>query len=126
MSYTNAINLGPAHQEWLKALDFYKTELDILEGRLAEVAGKNTALEPSESAEHFQNQFIVQRNNIDELKHAINQHAHLVFEDTKQHVGRVEEGRLVDHKKIEEEMMLFEKIINELRHEFNRYAAKWI
>ncbi|CAN5900864.1 hypothetical protein BH11BAC4_BH11BAC4_17680 [soil metagenome] len=126
MSYTNAIKLGPAHAGWLRSLDFYETELDILEGRLAEVTIKNTALDAREPAEHFQNQFIVQRNNIDKLKHAIHEHAHLVYEDIKEHVGRVQEKRVEEHAKIEGEVMQFEKVINELRHEFNTYVAKWI
>ena len=126
MSYTNAINLGHAHQEWLKALDFYETELEILTGRLTEITAKNTIADAMEPAEHFQNQFIVQKNNIDELKHSINQHAHLVFEDAKKHVGRVEDTRVGEHKEIEGQVLQFEKVINELRQEFNKYATKWM
>lgn len=124
MSYTNATHLENAHQEWIKALDFYKEDLDILEKRLAEVSLKNTSMVARADAEHFQNQFIVQRNNIDELKHAINEHTHLVFEDMKQHAGRVEETRIDQHKKLEEDVKEFEETVNDLRHEFNKYLAK--
>ncbi len=41
MSYTTVAHCGTDHQEWLKAIDFYDNELDILEERLAEVAKKN-------------------------------------------------------------------------------------
>ena len=126
MSYTNAVNLGSSHQEWLKSLDFYKDEIGFLEKRLTEVTTKNTHLDAKAGAEHFQNQFIIQRNNIDELKHVINGHTHEVFEDVSKHVGRVEEGKMADHEKIGQDVNQLEKVINELRQEFNKYVAKWI
>jgi len=126
MSYTNAIHLGADHKTWLSSLDFYEKELDILETRLAEVAAKNTDFEARAGVEHFQNQFIVQRNNIDELKHSINAHAHLAFEDAKSHAGHIESTRLDEHGKLDSEVKLFEKIMNDLRHEYNGYLSKWM
>lgn len=126
MTYTNASNLGVEHGIWLGSLDFYEKELDILETRLAEVAGKNTDAEAKAGVEHFQNQFIVQRNNIDELKHKVNEHAHLVFEDAKHHAGHVETSRVNEHKKIDDTVKTFEKIINDLRQEFNNFLSKWM
>ena len=126
MSYTNAAHLGAEHKTWLNSLEFYEKELDILESRLAEVAGKNTDAEARAGVEHFQNQFIVQRNNIDELKHAVNEHAHLAFEDAKHHAGHVETTRIDEHHKIDDQVKTFEKVINDLRHEYNLYLSKWM
>ena len=64
MSYTNASNLGVQHNEWLRKLEFYKEDLDILEKRLLEVSDKNTSTEARAGIEHFQNQFMIQRKNI--------------------------------------------------------------
>lgn len=125
MSYTNAIHLGSAHKEWLSSLDFYKTEIEILEKRLSEVLNKNTGHDATAKGEHFQNQFIVQKNNIDELKHSINDHAHSVFLDVQKHVGRVHETRVDDHARLEDEVASFEKIVNALRHDFNHYLSLW-
>ncbi|QEC66777.1 hypothetical protein FRZ67_05465 [Panacibacter ginsenosidivorans] len=126
MTYTNASNLSVEHGVWLGSLDFYEKELDILENRLAEVAEKNTDAEAKAGIEHFQNQFIVQRNNIGELKHTVNEHAHLVFEDAKHHAGHVEQARVDDHKKIDDAVKTFEKVIKDLRHEFNTFLSKWM
>jgi exonuclease VII large subunit len=125
MIYTNTTKLGNKPQEWFKALDFYKNELEILKERLAEVNNKNTGIESRVAAEHFQNQFDIQENNISELKHAINRHAHMAFEDAKQHMGRVEETRIVENKRIERDIMEFENVMKDLRLEFNKYLAKW-
>ncbi len=126
MSYTNTAQLGTEHTEWLGKLDFYEAELGILEERLAEVAGKNTSLDARAGTEHFQNQFIVQRNNIAELKHAVKEEARHTLADVKQHVGLVESTRVGEHKKIEEDIKIFEKVINEIRQEFNAYLSKWM
>ena len=126
MSYTNAMDIGVQHSEWLKILDFYEKELNILEKRLEEVAAKNTSFDARAGVEHFQNQFIIQRNNIDELKHIVNAHSHNAFEDVKQHAGKVETTLVDEHHKIEDDVKQFEKVVNDLRHEFNLFLTKWM
>jgi ribonuclease HI len=126
MAYTNATNLVSSQIEWLSTLEFYEKDLEILKKRLTEIINKNTHTEARSGAEHFQNQFIVQKNNIDELKHIIGEHAHLIYEDAKQHAGHVENKLAGKHKEIDAEIKDVEKILIELRQEFNRYASKWI
>jgi len=126
MSYTNATNLSTEHKEWLDKLDFYEKELSILKDRLTEIAGKNSSLEARTGIEHFQNQFIVQQNNIDELRHTVKENAHLAFEEVKQHAGHVASGMVDEYKIIDDAIKSFEKVVNELRHEFNLYLTKWM
>ena len=126
MSYTSVPHLSTEHQDWLKAIDFYDNELDILEKRLTEVATKNTGIDAMKGVEHFQNQFIIQRNTIDELRHNINEHVHKTMVDAKDHGGRVETQQILEHGKVKEEFDVFEKVINELRDEFKLYLTKWM
>ncbi|RXK62126.1 hypothetical protein ESA94_03685 [Lacibacter luteus] len=126
MSYTTVAHCGTDHQEWLKAIDFYDNELDILEERLAEVAKKNTGEEVMKGVEHFQNQFIIQRNTIDELRHYIHEHEGKVLRDVQIHAGHIETQQVVGHNALKEEFSGFEKVINELRDEFKRYLSKWM
>jgi hypothetical protein len=51
--------------EWTSKLNFYKDDIKIMTGRLEEVASKNSSKEVLAQVEHFQNQLIIQRNNID-------------------------------------------------------------
>ncbi|MEJ0101573.1 MAG: hypothetical protein WDO19_02985 [Bacteroidota bacterium] len=44
MTYTAFSHCGNDHTEWLKTIDFYKNEFDILEQRLQEVVKKNNAM----------------------------------------------------------------------------------
>jgi phosphoglycerate-specific signal transduction histidine kinase len=126
MSYTTVAHCGTDHQEWLKAIDFYDNELDILEERLTEVVKKNNSEDALKGVEHFQNQFIIQRNTIDELRHNINEHAHKVATDVQSHAGRIETQQVKDHDTVKEEFESFEKVINELRDEFKLYLSKWM
>lgn len=114
------------NQDWLKRLDFYKEEIQILRERLEELTRKNTDAQFLKSVEHFQNQFLIQRNHIDELSHDI----------------RLNEGKLVheilhnpvavDHRKVENHdtesdfMDYFEKNFARIRAEFNQMASKWM
>ncbi|MCB0695855.1 MAG: hypothetical protein KDC07_00740 [Chitinophagaceae bacterium] len=114
------------HSDWLRNLDFYKGELQILKERLTEVAGKNTGDEAAKGAEHFENQFKIQTTNIDTLRHDISQHLDTTAAQAEKSAGHVEQGVLDDHDALRERYIAEEKTINDLRHEFYRYAAKWM
>jgi hypothetical protein len=126
MNYTDTSNLTASHSVWLKLLSFYKEDIDILKNRLLEVAGKNTSAEAMAGVEHFQNQFIVQRNNIDEMNHSINEYAHQLAGEIQQHAGKVSLTIIEKNTKLNDEVKQLEKIINELRQEFNLYLSKWM
>lgn len=125
MKYTTVAHCGNDHQEWLKSVEFYDQDLDTLEKRLLELVGKNNTREVMTGVEHFQNQFIVQRNNIDELRHSINEHAGKVATDLQTHAGRMEEHLVGEHDGLGEQVRSFEKVMNELRHEYNLFLARW-
>ena len=60
------------NKKWMNDLLFFQDELKVMSRRLSEIAAKNTSKEVLAQLEHFQNQAIVQQNNIDELKHHLN------------------------------------------------------
>lgn len=126
MTYTSITQAGNDHSFWRKGLEFYSDEIEIMESRLAEVASKNNSFEARQGVEHFQNQFIVQRNNMDELNHEINLYVQKLGEDAQKHQGRMEVGMLAEHDKLQEKYEVFEKVMNGLRHEFNDYLGKWM
>lgn len=126
MNYTSVAHCGHEHQEWIKAMDFYKDDLQLLQKRLMEIAGKNNGHDTMAEVEHFQNQFIVQRNNIDELRHSIKEHENVVAADARVHAGKMESSHSGRHAELKDQVVSFEKIFNELRHEFNIFLSKWM
>ncbi len=125
MSYTKIAHTDSLQSE-LRAMNFYKDELGILEKRLEEVAAKNTQFEARQGVEHFQNQFILQRNNIDELKHRINVYIQEIAGDAKAHQGRIEKHKQAEETELTESSAILEKEIINLRKEFNVFLSKWM
>ena len=126
MTYTSALHLGNTHQEIVKLLDFYQKEIDFLEKMLAEVVNKNTAQEALAQAEHFQNQFLIQKRNIDEYRNRIVHNAQLSSIDSQEHAGKVDERLVLDAESMVKEVQTFEQIMNELRTEFKQFLVKWM
>ncbi len=126
MPYTAVAHIGHEHQDWLRALNFYKDELSILDNRLKEVAIKNTTLEATQGVEHFQNQFLIQRNNIDELSHRIREHSAKISREAEATAGHVEKVLVTEHQTLREDYLGLEQVLQELRHDFNRFLSKWL
>lgn len=59
-------------QDWTKTLQFYKTLIPYFKKRLVEIAAKNTGEEIRKKMEHFENEFIVLNEDLDELQHNVN------------------------------------------------------
>ncbi|MFT3843993.1 MAG: hypothetical protein QM725_02985 [Lacibacter sp.] len=126
MSYVTVEHCGNDHHEWLASIEFYEKDLHILENRLSEIVSKNSSHDALEGAEHFQNQFIIQKNTLQELRHDINEHEHYAKLDAERHAGHMNDAHAAKHDQIKEDFSSFEKIIKELRHEFNNYLSKWM
>lgn len=126
MSYTSVNHAGTDHTIWLNGSGFYKDEIKVMESRLAEVAMKNTSFEVRQGVEHFQNQFIVQRKNIDELKHEVNLYVAKLANDSKQHAGHIDTVLLPEKVRLHESYESLERIMKGLRAEFNVWLSKWM
>ncbi len=127
MTKEKVIDMGAQHSTWLKALDFYKEELGIIKNRLTEVAGKNNSKEVATQVEHFENQVKIQNQNIDDLHHNINETLAKTAAQAKENTaGYVDASLIQEDQKHGELFLSTEKIINELRHEFNRFASEWM
>ena len=114
------------HTEWISKLKFYVDEITVMKGRLGEIASKNNQSDVLAQVEHFQNQFIIQKNNIDEIKHAITiDEDHLIQEINKNPVA-VDHRKMPYHAEEKDAVESFEKNFNELREEFKHFAAKWM
>lgn len=126
MKKINVKHVQNLHDEALRGLQFYKEEMNILQHRLEEITKDNTNIEVMRNIEHFQNQLIIQRNNMDELRHTINEHLGLITHQLEKTSYFVSENADEAQTKLYEQYLSLEQRINELRHEFNRFAAKWM
>jgi hypothetical protein len=115
------------HNDWLRGLDFYSHELSILKDRLTEIGGKNTGAEVLKMVEHFENQFKVQIDNIDRLRHDINLNIQgIATQAETAKAGYIDNILLTRHNTLRVRYEEEEKAIRELRADFMRFSAEWM
>lgn len=114
------------NENWLENLSFYEQELGILQKRLAEIVDKNTDEKILAESEHFQNQFIVQKDNIDEIKHAVKQNENFLEDNIEENPVAVDHRKVEYHTKEKDLVETFEKNYAELKSEFEEFVAKWL
>ncbi len=126
MKEINIKHVSNLHSDALRGLEFYEQELAILQKRLEEIAGDNTGHEVSVSIEHLQNQFLIQNNNIDELKHKIKENLKANESQVMSSAGFVDQDSMSLNADLYDQYLTQEKIVNDIRQEFNRFASKWM
>jgi hypothetical protein len=112
---------------WARSLDFFKQENAYLKDRLTEVVDKTSDRYFLAQAEHFQNQFIIKDEFIDELKHDVNEQCRMIRDFAKKIVinGSAETLTAVQEK-LRDQMRYLEKDFASLRNEFNTYLTAQI
>ncbi len=126
MTYTTSLKLGNEHQEIMNILEFYGSDIKFLEKLLKEVLEKNSNHDFKTQAEHFQNQFIIQLKNIDEIRSKILINKHESASEAKVHAGKVDERLVTDIHQIKLDANQIEKSIEEIRSAFKKFVAKWL
>lgn len=114
------------NEEWMNNATFYRDEIKILEGRLSEVASKNTSKEVLKQVEHFQNQFTIQKDRLDELKHEINLSNDKLKKEINKNPTAVEHRSVEDHLVARQNMNSYEKIFSTFKIELNTFLSKWM
>jgi hypothetical protein len=122
---STSITSGEHHYaEWKKDLGFYQDELKVFTNRLTEVAAKNTGRETMQMVEHFQNQFIIQSENIDILLHDLKLHVSAVAQDVQEHAGHVSRDRLAMDGVLKDRVDAETHVFGELKTEFMQFLSK--
>lgn len=112
------------HQLWLSEVKFYIDELKIYQKRLEKILSKNKSEDFRKKIEHFQNKFIIQKGQLDDLSHHINMHEEWLAKFAKENPVAIDEQLFADHAVIHENMDTFKKIYNELKAEFNKFLIE--
>jgi hypothetical protein len=119
-------DLHHEHMMWLNTLQFRKEEISILERRMEDIVRRNNQQEVMAELEHFQNQYIRQREVIDELRHDVKQHENELEKEAKDHPVAIDHRHFADHTELRDRMEMFEKLYMELKDDFYRWVSKWM
>lgn len=120
-------SLHMEYQLWTRELIFYKEEIRIFEDHLATLLCRNNKNGVPQRVEHFQNQFILQKEVIDFLKHDLivseRQLAKMALELSGEGIDNI---KMDNHGKLRERMSTFRKIYREIKNEFRRFEMQWM
>ena len=127
MNKISITHISNAHNRWLRSLEFYKQEINILKNMLTEIAKKNTGESVMKEVEHYENQFKLQTENIDRLSHDIRANISKIEKQAEASTaGYIDSSLLSQHNALEEKFETEETIINELRGAFHHFASEWM
>lgn len=110
--------------DWLRELEFYKQELPILESRLGEVVAKNTDKDLLAQAEHFQNRFILLKEQHDQLARDNRvrlQEIEVLAGNLPEHI---DEKFVAANDEMHKRMRDYSSSMHDTRFEFNRFLSR--
>jgi archaellum component FlaC len=107
---------------WERLLDFFKQENAFLKNRLSEVLDSKEDRNFLSAAEHFQNEFLLKDDYINELKKDIREEQRQI-KLSMQNGAELNAKSLKKHEKLRNEMKYFEKNFSDLKNEFNQSLA---
>ena len=113
------------HNIWENELNFYKKELGIFETRLVEMLKRKPSRELLRELEQYQNQFIRQKQVVDNVNHKI----HLYDDELKGIPAEImltlDSSEISKHRELEGDIKITRKLYFELRDRFSSYLAKF-
>jgi hypothetical protein len=121
--HTHISHLSLEHNTWLRGVEFYMDELKVQTHRLEEVSSRYTSPEVKSQVEHYENQFKIQKLNLQELRHDVNEHVKHISDDTVKYAQHLSNTTLAEHDAMRDRFVTLEKIINEIRHDFYRFLS---
>lgn len=112
------------YMTWKRMLEFFKQENAFLKTRLSEVVDRNTDREFLALAEHFQNQFIIKDEFMDELRHDVNELESITKVITGAPKNTTPDKKIeIKQNKLRNEIEYLEKNFTQLKNEFNKYLV---
>jgi hypothetical protein len=91
------------------------------------LSSRNTGKGVHARIEHFQNQFILQKEVIDQLKHDLNISERQVASFAQELSAEgIESIKMDNHVRLWDLFNTFRKIFKELKTEFRRFEAEWM
>jgi len=114
------------HKQWRRELLFWEDELKSLQNRLNELVLRWTDKEILAQLEHYQNQFIIQENAINELEDHINLHEINISEHLKKGEDVLDFQLVKKHIEFRNQMDTQRNLYSELKSNFFRFLSKYM
>jgi len=113
------------HKQWKRELDFWEDELKSFKNRLGELVEMYDNKEVLEKLEHYQNEFILHGNVIEDLKEAIEEHEANIAGHSKMGMASLDVQMVKKHIAFREKMQEQRQIYADLKKEFFQFLTKY-
>jgi uncharacterized coiled-coil protein SlyX len=118
---TTSASIEKEHFTWLKHLDFYKAQLGVMDKELQGFAKESSSKKVAPRIEQFQNQFIRQREVMDELRHNIKQHENEIERMTRFALEYLRDRVTKDHMVLRADYKRFVELFIEMEQDFHDF-----
>jgi hypothetical protein len=107
-------------QSWKHELSSFKQEIRHFEHLLEQMPAHKLPKNLLAQVEHFQNNFICQKEVIDKLRHDL--------PDSRYKVENIFASFRVEHKNhaLSERMDMFRRIFDDVKHDFEKFQSEWM
>ncbi len=129
MSHKGKVHIHDLHFDhvtWENELSFYANELDIFQNRLDEVATRNSSDEVTKQISHYQNQIIIQKEQIDILRHDLKIYEQSLAKFAKEHPVAIDHYLFNDHVGLRKRMERFEQLYADFKKDFKKFVGIWL
>lgn len=120
---TSAASIEKEHLTWLKHIDFYKSQLQVMEKELQLFAKESSSKKVAPRIEQFQNQFIRQREVLDVLRHNIKQHENEIERMTRFALEYLRDRVTKEHLIVRAEFRRYVELFIEMEQDFHDFLA---
>lgn len=108
------------HNEWQAKINFYRSEIEQMRKTLSDTLRAESNQYNMPHVEHFQNQFILQKDVLDNMRHDFKQHENKL----EAHASRPVLNIINAHQNEREKLTSYEKLFKDLREDFHSFIHK--
>lgn len=119
-------NMHFEHQQWNGELAFWKQEITFFNKKLIELVSRWTNKEVLAQLEHYQNQFIVHNNVIDDLQEIIEKHETRIAGQSKTNTDALDVQLTKEHVEFRNKIETQRHVYSELKKDFFRFLEKYM
>ena len=119
----NLSDLHTEHANWQNQILGFRQEISGMNNLLGQLISKHSPRDVPAHAEHFQNQFILQRDVLDILRHDFKQYENKI--EAEQKKGNKPSGELHQIRSAYEiRLNDYQRILGDLKNEFSAFAKE--
>jgi len=119
----NLSDLHAEHADWQNQILGFRKEISSMNDKLGVIVSKHSPREVPAQAEHFQNQFILQRDVLDIMRHDFKQYENKI--ESEQLKGTTPSGDLITMRNAYlVRLNDYRRILEDLKSEFSTFASE--